>query len=77
MRLQIGDSAVAQSAVDEVQSRAAAAEEKVQRAEATLRSLLENDMTGSITAEMNKLQADIANLRKVHQPLHLIACAGP
>ena len=63
--LQVGNCSVAVSALEEVQARAAAAEEKVKRAEAALARLQAGDRTAGISAEMAKLQEDIGALRKV------------
>ena len=65
---QVSTCSVAQSALDDVQAQAAAAEEKLQRADTALARLLTGDRTAGLTAEMAKLQEDIGALRKVCLP---------
>ena len=62
---QVSSCSVAQSALEEVQVRAVAAEEKVKRAEAALARLQAGDRTASLAAEMAQLQEGIGALRKV------------
>ena len=65
VRMQIGNCEVGHAALEDVESRAVAAEEALQRAEAALSRQQADDTTGALSAEMKKLEDGIIALRKV------------